>query len=60
MHVAFLSSFDILVVTSSSIKHILRNVLHVIKLENSQFLTNLPCFGEGSAAGISCHGSLQC
>jgi len=58
MHVAFLSSFDILVVTS--IKYILRNVLHVIKLENSQFLTNLPCFGEGSAAGISCHGSLQC
>lgn len=35
-----------------------------VKPENSdfdvQFLTDLPCFGEGSAAGISCHGGLQC
>ena len=23
------------------------------------FLTNLPCFGEGSAASVSCHGSIQ-
>lgn len=41
-------------------RHLLCNYrVKKCKSKKIQFLTDLPCFGEGSAAGISCHGGLQ-